>query len=306
MTGAKVAAGEWTDRDREERSMPIVGDCVAEYLKHGLGKKFICFGSTVAHCEELQRQFLAAGVQTGLYTYMGHGDERAEMVAEFRKPDSYLSGLISVSALAKGFDVPSVEVVIIARPLRTSLAEHCQMLGRGLRRDPDNPTKKCVVLDHAGNTVRFWDAMQTFFEDGVQELDDGKRKDTKNAKKKQSEPRKCPICHHVHSPRPTCPMCGHEYPRKRFVHEAGELRAVGSGSGINSEQRAAFYGELLMYARAKQFKDGWAAHKYKERFGSWPSKDWAVARPVSQDTYNWITYMNIRYAKAKKKRSKFA
>ncbi len=55
MTGAKVVAGEWTDKDAAERSMPIVGDCVAEYLKHGEERKFIAFGANVAHCAEIQR-----------------------------------------------------------------------------------------------------------------------------------------------------------------------------------------------------------------------------------------------------------
>src|SRR5699024_8604742 len=122
MTGAKVSAGEWADNEAAERSMPIVGDCVAEYLKHGQGQKFIAFGCNVAHCEELQRQFMSAGVMTELYTYQTGDAARTEMVKEFRKPDSYIRGLVSVSALAKGFRVPDVAVIITDPPLRKSLA----------------------------------------------------------------------------------------------------------------------------------------------------------------------------------------
>lgn len=299
MTGAKVSAGEWTDSERESRSMPIVGDCVVEYLKHAAGKKFICFGSTVAHCEELQRQFLAAGVQTGLYTYLGRGDERAEMVDEFRKPDSYLSGLISVAALAKGFDVPSVECVIVARPLRSSMTEHIQMIGRGLRRDPENPAKRCTVLDHAGNTIRFWDQMMEFFEVGATELDNGKRKKKVKAERKKPAPRKCPKCHHVHAPRPHCPMCGYEYTRREIEHEVGELVAVGSGAPTMDEKRA-FYGELLTLAEVRGYKTGWAKHKYREKFGVWPAVGDVSPRPVSRDTHNWVRSRQIAYAKSRK------
>lgn len=297
MTGAKVSAGEWTDAERESRSMPIVGDCVAEYLKHAPGKKFICFGSTVAHCEELQRQFLAAGVQTGLYTYLGRGEERAEMVDEFRRPGSYLSGLISVAALAKGFDVPSVECVIVARPLRSSITEHIQMIGRGLRRDPENPTKRCIVLDHAGNTVRFWAQMMEFFEEGAPPLDDGKPKKKSAAEPKKPDPRKCPRCHHVHNPRPHCPMCGHEYPKPQIEHVAGELVAVGSGVPTMEEKRL-FYAELMTLAEIRGYKGGWAAHKYREKFGVWPRVGNVNPRPVSRDTYNWVKSRQIAYAKS--------
>jgi superfamily II DNA or RNA helicase len=153
MRGAKVVAGEWTEKESAERSMPIVGDCVREYLDKASDKKFIAFGVNVAHCEEIQRQFLAAGVPTGLYTYQTGTPERAEMITEFRKPDSYLRGLISVSALAKGFDVEDVGCIIMARPLRKSLAEHVQIFGRGLRKDPADPAKECIVLDHSGNCI---------------------------------------------------------------------------------------------------------------------------------------------------------
>jgi hypothetical protein len=68
------------------------------------------------------------------------------MVEEFRKPDSYIRGLISVAALSKGFDVSDCGVIIMARPLRSSLSEHIQILGRGLRTHPGK--EECIVLDH--------------------------------------------------------------------------------------------------------------------------------------------------------------
>ena len=114
MEGAKVVAGEWMDDEAEARSMPIVGDCVAEYLKHADGKKFIAFGCSMAHCEAIQAQMMAAGVACELYTYRTGDEARSEMVREFRKSDSRIRGLVSVAALSKGFDVPDVECIIMA------------------------------------------------------------------------------------------------------------------------------------------------------------------------------------------------
>jgi superfamily II DNA or RNA helicase len=133
MKGAKIVAGEWTDNEAAERSMKIVGDCVNEYIKHGEDRKFIAFGCNVAHCEEISKQFLLSGIITETFTYKTPDSSRESILSEFRKPDSRVRGLISVSALSKGFDVPDVSCIIMARPLRKSLSEHIQILGRGLR-----------------------------------------------------------------------------------------------------------------------------------------------------------------------------
>lgn len=299
MTGAKVVAGEWTEDAAAERAMPIIGDCVAEYLKHGEGKKFIAFGVNVAHCEEMQRQFLAAGVQCALYTYRTSEAERADMVQEFRKPDSTIRGLVSVAALSKGFDVSDVEVIIMARPLRSSFAEHIQILGRGLRSHEGK--KVCTVLDHAGNCVRFWDAMQDFFENGASELDDGKHREKKKAEKRESKPVKCRQCFAIHAPAPSCPHCGFVHPKQsNVVHEAGELLALAREVRASSEDKQDVYAQLRHIAVARGYKEGWAAHKFRERFGVWPRGLEDVEKPPTQALMNWVRSRQIAYAKATK------
>lgn len=136
MDGVKVVAGEWEEKETSKRAMEVVGDCVVEYLKHGDSKKFICSAVDIAHANELQRQFMGAGVMCVSYTSDTPDEECADIVKEFRKPDSYIRGLVTVTKATKGFDVPDIGVVIMARPLRKSLAEHIQLFGRGLRSHP--------------------------------------------------------------------------------------------------------------------------------------------------------------------------
>lgn len=300
MTGAKTVAGEWTDDVAAERAMPIVGDCVQEYLRHGNGKKFIAFGCNVKHCAELQRQFQAAGVITELYTYQTGDEARSQMVEEFRKPDSYIRGLISVAALSKGFDVPDVEVIIMCRPLKSSLAEHIQILGRGLR--PHEGKKECLVLDHAGNTIRFWDEMHDFFEVGAKELDDGKPR-KKAEKKKEREPKKCPRCFHVHYPAQRCPACGYEYPsRSNIEHGIGELKELKSGKvAATTPTKQDFYSQLVWIAEQRGYAPGWIAHKYKAKFGVWPKNMAPVPVMASKETMNWVRGQIIAFSKAKDK-----
>lgn len=301
MEGAKMVAGEWTDKEAATRSMPIIGDCVEEYLRHGAGKKFIAFGCNVTHCEEMQRQFALAGVNCEMYTYKTPDDARTAMVEEFRKPDSAIRGLISVSALSKGFDVTDVEVIIMARPLKSSLAEHIQMLGRGLRMHPEK--KECIVLDHSGNCMRFWNEMHDFLENGVSELDDGTKKSKPKApEKKDKQPVKCPTCFQVHNHMPACPSCGHIYKRTAVVEQvAGQLKELKkAGKPVPSEsEKREFYAGLRHIAESKGFNPGWVAHKFKDKFGDYPSNVMKLtpARPPEPYVASWVRSRNIAHAK---------
>lgn len=223
MSAVKVrSTGEWDEKEASGKALEVVGDVVQEYLKHGEGRKFICSGVDTAHVDELQRQFLAAGINVATYTYKDSEDDRADVTLEFRKPDSSIRGLITVTAASRGFDIPDVSCVIMARPLRKSLAEHIQLFGRGLRIAPGKTD--CLVLDHSGNCSRFWHKCEDFFDNGITELDDGKPKEKQKAEKKESEPVKCPTCRVLHKPMPFCPACGHQYPRKAAVqHVPGTL-----------------------------------------------------------------------------------
>ena len=307
MTGVKVVAGEWEEKATSERAMAVVGDCVAEYLKHGEGRKFICSAVDTAHVDELARQFNEAGVMCATYTYKVSNDQRAEIVREFRKPDSLIRGLVTVTAASKGFDVPDIGVVIMARPLRKSLAEHIQFFGRGLRIHKDKD--EVLVLDHSGNSERFWNEWTEFFEAGATELDDGKpKKKAKATGDAEDKMMKCPQCKHLHPVRPMCPSCGHQYPKREAVkHVAGTLAEL-VASGNRRAQTAALWPQVVAYAIAHK-SDSDRARKYafamfKEITGAWPVGEQpferAIPAPVSTEVVNKIRSVHIRWAKRRK------
>jgi superfamily II DNA or RNA helicase len=302
MTGAKVVAGEWTDAECSSRAMPIIGDCVAEYLKHGNDKKFIAFGVDVEHCKEMQKQFMAAGVICELHTYQDGDKIRETNMIEFRKPNSYIRGLISVSALSRGLDVPDVSCVIMCRPLRKAFSEFIQVIGRGLRPYPNK--EHCIILDHSGNYSRFFGKMQDLFEEGVHELDTGEKEDKEKKKKedKEKEPVKCPKCHHVHTPMPTCPACGNVYPKKETVtHEAGELHEVGSIKRMSTDEKRTLYGELKWIASSRNWSKGALAHKFREIAGVWPNNyEDAPMLIATQKTINKVQQLHIAWLKSER------
>ncbi len=143
MAGAKVVAGEWSDKEVETRGLQIVGDIVAEWIDktnlHFSGPvKTIVFSATVEHGAELCRQFQDAGFNFQQISYKDDNDDRRkELIEEFSRADSSIVGLVSCEALAKGFDVPDVLCGIGARPYRKSLSSHIQQIGRVLRPAPE-------------------------------------------------------------------------------------------------------------------------------------------------------------------------
>jgi len=77
--------------------------------------------------------------------------ERRRALAALRAGDTAL--LCSVSLLSEGFDEPSVDAVLLARPT-LSKALYLQQVGRGLRSCPATGKLDCVVLDMACNTLQ--------------------------------------------------------------------------------------------------------------------------------------------------------
>jgi len=134
--------GEFSDQSATDAGIKIIGDVVQEWIgktnEHFGGPvKTIVFSPTVEHGRELCAAFAAVGYNFQQVSYLDRSDEeRAAKIAEFRKPDSDIHGLISCGVLTKGFDVPDVKCGISCKPYRKSLSSHMQEIGRVMRIHP--------------------------------------------------------------------------------------------------------------------------------------------------------------------------
>jgi hypothetical protein len=181
-------------------------------------------------------------------------------------------------------------------------------MGRGLR--PHHNKEVCTILDLAGNTIRFWSEVNDFFENGIHELDMGKKKkkEDKKLEKKEKEPVKCPKCFHVHKPLPFCPSCGFKYQKKSQVEVlAGTLKEIGS------PVRSTLFEELFHYAINVKGKDlpnaqKWVQAMHKNITGSFSNKrvDSVNPKKPETDTINKIRHQQIKFAMSKKKAHKYA
>lgn len=305
MDGVEVKAnGEWDEKQTSGRALEVVGDVVKEYMLHGESRKFICSAVDTTHVEELQRQFVANGINAATYTYKDSDDDRAEVLDEFRKADSSIRGLITVTAASRGFDQPDVSCIIMARPLRKSLAEHIQLFGRGLR--IAQAKADCTVLDHSGNAARFFSQTEDFFDNGASALDDGKPKTKSKQEKPEIEAIKCPSCGHLHRPMPFCPHCGHAYPKRQtVVHVPGTLKKLIAG-GFHKELVRDLWPQVCGYVLER--KSGQEAAKqavaiYASLTGGVPRGAWFDStKPVapSQEVRNRILHNQIKFARRRR------
>ena len=310
MVGAATAGGEWTDKAAEERGMDIVGDVVNEWLNLAENRKTIVFGATIKHCEELAQQFISQGVMAAVFTSETTAKEREALLLDYRRPDSYIRVLISVEALAKGFDVPDVGCVCDARPLRKSLSTAIQMWGRGLRSSPDTGKKDCYLLDFSGNIIRFAEDFTEVFFNGLESLDSGDKLDKKIRKDEETELKGCPKCGYKPFSK-RCMACGYEHVSQHTSAALpGHMQEITIGEGKNKKKLAEnaehLWHQCVAYAKhhsAPEKQQGRAYHLFKKITGQDPMWRFTTAPAVeiTRNTYQKIQAMNIAYKKGMSK-----
>jgi len=306
MTGAETSGGEWTAKAAAAREVQIIGDVVAEWIKHGENRKTIAFGADIAYCVQLAQRFNEAGVLAEVFTSETGAAEREELLKEFRKPDSSIRILVSVEALAKGFDVEDIGCVIDARPLRKSLSTAIQMWGRGLRSSPNTGKQDCLLLDHSGNIQRFLKDYTDVFFDGFTSLDMSEKLDKTVRKDDEFTPGGCPECGYKPFLR-RCMSCGHEKQSMALVGEAaGEMREIRIGKNVIAADKHDLWRQICAYARSyskPEKQRGRAYYLYQDITGERPAKSWDFDHtenaPISRGTLNKIKSLRIAYIKGR-------
>jgi len=300
MTGAKKIAGEWSDAEATERGIKITGDVVNEWIKkthevYGRPRKTIVFAASVAHGADLASKFNEAGYNFVPISYMDTDEYKKEVFEDFAKPDTNIHGLIAVDILTKGFDVPDVMVGISARPFSKSLSSHVQQMGRIMRQHPNKEFG--LWLDHSGNYLRFREEWDDIYENGAGELDDGKEKPKKEPTLAEKAGAKCPRCGGLWGNSDVCSHCGFVRERRsKVIDQPGEMVEL-EGKSVAKADKQAFYSELLYLVKNRGYKEGWAAWKYKEKFGVFPRLLEKIETMPSMQTLKWLKSRAIAYSK---------
>jgi superfamily II DNA or RNA helicase len=311
MTGAKKIAGEWSQADATERGMKIVGNIVEEWTKKtyeifGEPRKTIVFCAGVEHGRELVNQFAAAGYNFVSISYKEDDEFKRQTIEDFAKPDTTIHGLIATDILTRGFDVSDVHIGVSARPFSKSFSSHVQQIGRILR--PHEGKEYGVWLDHSGNFLRFRNDWDDLYHDGATELKAGGETVKRELTEREKKEAKCPACMALWTSKDnTCSSCGHVRQVFQSVTSiAGKLEELQEANRKLQIANTDFFAELQYYGRSKGYKEGWAAIKYKEKFGVYPNGLRVSPKPPSVPTLKWIKSRTIAYVKGKQAQQRLA
>ncbi|MBK8909167.1 MAG: DEAD/DEAH box helicase [Rhodospirillales bacterium] len=274
--------GEFSNASATEAGIRIIGDVVLEWERKvrehfGGPAKTIVFSPTVEHGRELCAAFAAAGHNFQQVSYLDRSDtERAEKIAEFRRPDSVIMGLVSCGVLTKGFDVRDCLVGIACRPYRKSLSSHMQEIGRIMRPAPGKD--KALWLDHCGNVERFAADMFNVWAEGAGALSEAQKRDATPRKRDEQTRAKavCPECSGALRGN-TCLACGWERPARSgivavdgaLVAFDAETRGLKPRDGLRAAVLAdprALWEAALAYTSQRQ-TDGEKARRWA--YGAW-------------------------------------
>lgn len=310
LTGVKTLAGDYNESQLSEAcdKPKLVAGIVETWLAKGGNLPTFCFCVDLAHAQHVKREFERNGVPSGYIDAYTKLPERQEIKRQFETGEIKI--ICNVGTMTTGIDY-DVRCIIFARPTQSDML-FVQMWGRGMR---SAEGKECLtVLDHSDNATRL--GFITDIDTKYDHLDDGKGS-IANAKKKKKPPlpKECTACTFlkpagVHK----CPSCGFEPERKSSIVEAeGELAELKRGGAAAPWERQGkmekltlspqdWYSGLLYICNERGWKEGKAAHMYREKFGAWPPRHFDET-PVypAMEVSNWVRSRMIAYARSKKK-----
>ena len=308
LKGVETRAGDYVEAQLAELidRAGLVGDTVTHWHKYGERRRTVCFATSVAHSIHIRDEFIKAGVRAEHVDGALPKLERDAILARLASGD--LDLITNCMVLTEGWDMPEVSCCILVRPTK-KMGLYRQMVGRVLRPAPGKTN--AIILDHSGAVFR-----HGFVEDHVEwQLDPDKRSVSPNhvaGNKRGYSSRllECSQCRAIRVAGERCQHCGY-LPQRRgnaadFVH--GDLALVDrqhrTAQAISDpNERMRWHAELTWIAAKHAYKAGWAAHMFREKFGTWPATRHIRPMQPSPEVLSWVRSRNIAFAKAKAKRA---
>ena len=118
------------------------------------GKKTLVFAASVENSNTLASMLSQAGVKAKSVTGETFTNDRRQAVKDFQ--EGKLEALINFNIFSTGFDDPTIDCVIIARPT-FSVVLYSQMVGRGLRGLKNGGTETCLLINVIDNILNLPD-----------------------------------------------------------------------------------------------------------------------------------------------------
>lgn len=149
ISKVKTLAGDFSDKelaevlDNDDRNKLIVDS----YLELASGTKALAFAVDVEHTKNLTDYFRSRGLRAEFVLGETDKDRRKDIIKNYS--EGKLDVVVNCGVFTEGFDEPSIETILMARPTKSSVL-FSQMVGRGLRLFENKDRLK--LIDFVDNT----------------------------------------------------------------------------------------------------------------------------------------------------------
>lgn len=299
LTGVRIQAGDYNEKQLAEKMdhPKLIGDIVQNWSIIAPTRRTIVYTSGVRHSMNLAEQFKAIGVKAEHVDGNTDNALRKETLERFASGDTQV--ICNDSILSEGYDNPAVSCVVMARPTKSILL-FLQCIGRALRPSPGKT--ETIVIDHAG----------AFYEHGpidserdwkLEYLDQDSVARSAAAKTRVKKTITCGKCKRIYEGRLACPECGHvpTVRGKSVATYEAYLQEISELDKPKTTDPRSFYLMLRWHGLQRHYADGWAAWKYRARFGTWPGSTWKREKPLEpvKEVLAWVQSQQIAWAKSK-------
>jgi len=298
----RIVAGDYEKKalTKKMNTAKLVGDIVSHWIKYGENRATVVFATSIAHSKHIANIFRQNGVPSGHIDSEQNELERETQLANLNS--GKIKILSNCQILTEGWDQPKISCVIIARPTK-SYPMYLQMIGRTLRPYPNK--KDTLIIDHSGCVYE-----HGFPEDAGNWTLSTKKPKTKDKIKDpqpiEKQPFTCVRCDTVYAPNRddyACPNCALIPTKKERIVLISEGRLVEMPkTKPNANDKQDFYAQLLFYCRQKGYKEGWASHTFKQKYGHFPHNKKTFPIATGKDVMSFIQHLNIRRAKSRNMR----
>jgi DNA repair protein RadD len=288
LSQVKITGGDYDEGQLGDlmRRQDLVGNIVEHWFKHanryrmengsiqtGPYRSTFIFATSIQHSLDIYTRFKASGVR--IEHLDGDTPEKRRRGVIEMIDNGELDAITNVGVLLEGVDVPRVKCVVHARPTQ-SLTLWRQSVGRELRPWHPGCPSGCtahrsvepLLLDHAGNIGRLGFPHEDLFWSL-----------TERAKRiaKKTPTRMCSACFaYLSVHKRICPFCGHEDPppppEDLPTEKEEELKQY---TDSPEEMRRMYFNMIVQVAKQKGYKPGFAAARFKSRYGFWPPWEWS-------------------------------
>lgn len=218
-SGIKTTSGDYNLgelSDRVDDYLPAAADEACALAADR--RKWLAFTATVTNAQSLAHLLCARNVRSAVVTGDTPKTEREDLIAQFRRGE--LRCLVTVLALATGFDVPDVDCLLWLRPTKSPVL-YVQGAGRGFR-IADGKTD-CLWLDFSDTTERL----------GPVDAIKGRKRPKASDREGVAPTKTCDECgEQCPAAAPFCPSCGFEFPAK-----VQEVREASNAAILSSQAR---------------------------------------------------------------------